>query len=501
MRRVTIDPLTRLEGHGRVELFLDDAGALAAAYLVIPELRGFEQLCLGRPLEEMPGLTSRICGLCPEAHHLASTRALDVLYGVEPPPPARLIRELFYVAFVLSNHATHFFALAGPDLMLAADAPRAERNLGGVLRQIGPELGRRVLAHRVHNHEVIEMLGGRRIQPVGGVPGGWLRVVDEAMRERILDVARENVDFALACLELYHDLVLSSPARRELLNSLIYTQPLHSLGTVDDHGRLSLLEGVLRVVDPAGGEKLRFEPARYRDHIGERAEPWTNVKLTYLTAPGWDGLRAGDGSGVYAVGPLARLNCCDGLSTPLAQQAFEDLFDSFSRRRGDGRYEPIHNRLLTHAARLVEQLWAAERMLEIASDPELTHPDVRRPVPACPVVREAVGCVEAPRGTLIHDYTADDDGFVTSCNLIVATTNNHAAIALAITDAARRLFGRGAELTDRVLDRIEMAIRAHDPCFACATHSFPGDMPLRVVVRDRLGRRVASFSRQPESRS
>jgi len=495
VNRITIDPVTRIEGHGRVEIFLDDSGEVATAYFVVPELRGFEQLCVGRPVEEMPGLTSRVCGLCPEAHHMASAKALDELFGVEPTPAARTIRELLYTAFVISNHATHFFALAGPDLLMSDEVPADERSLFGVLRRLGPELARRVLGSRVHNHEVIEMLGGRRIHPVAALPGGWSRRITEEMRERVLEVAHENVTFALDCLELYQEDVFRRRDHFELLKSDAFTQPTHSMGTVDAAGRLGFYEGTLRVVDPAGSEVLRFPPGEYDRHIAEHIEPWTYIKLPHLRAAGWHGLTGDPAAGVIAVGPLARLNVSDTLSTPRANEAFNTMYETLGDRRPDGRHGPIHHRLATHWARLVEQLHAAERMVELASARELTDHEVRAPVPDKPVATEAVGSVEAPRGTLIHHYRTDDDGIVTGVNLIVATTINHAAIALSVTAAARALITRETGITESALNRIEMAIRAHDPCLACATHSLPGGMPLEVVIRDASGTPVETVRR------
>ena len=497
MKRVTIDPVTRIEGHGRIEILLDGHGEVAEAYFVVPELRGFEQLCVGRPVEEMPTVTSRVCGLCPEAHHMAAAKALDSLFGVEPTPAARAIRELLYTAFVASNHATHFFALAGPDLLMAHDATADQRTLFGVLRRLGPDLARRVLRHRVHNHEVIEMLGGRRIHPVAALPGGWSRRVTEEMRDRIRAVAALNVEFAMQCLRLYRDDVEDRSDHLELLTSEGFTQPTHSMATVDHAGKLNFYDGTLRVVDPDGSNVLEFAPADYAEHIAEHVEPWTYMKLPYLRAGGWNGLAEGATSGIFAVGPLARLNACDGLTTPLAQKAFEDLYTTLGGWRHGGRHRPIHHRLATHWARLVEQLHAAERMAELAAVPELTDPEVRTSVPRRPAAREAVGSVEAPRGTLLHHYTTDSEGIVTDVNLIVATTHNHAAIALSVTGAAKALVSRNAEIGEHALNMIEMAVRAHDPCLACATHTLPGAMALTVVVRDTAGAPVRVVRRQP----
>lgn len=491
---MTVCPVTRVEGRAQVELFLDEHGEVAEAYFVVPELRGFERLCLGRPVEEMPTLTSRICGLCPEAHHMASVKVLDALFGVEPPPAARAIRELVYMAFVIANHAVHFFALAGPDLLLEASTPREQRTLFGVLRHLGPELARMVVAGRTGNHTVIEMLGGRRIQLVGGVPGGWLRAVTELMRERILEIGENNVNFAKRCLDIFRAEVLERPEMAALLRDPAFTQPTYSMGLVDDEGRLAFLNGVLKVVDPYGGQVECFPPEVYDQVIEEQVEPWTRVKLPFLKSVGWQGLCSGKDSGIYAVGPLARLNVAEGIATPLAHQAYEELYAAFSRRRADGSLPPLHNRLLAHAARLVEMLYAAERMVELARLPELTDPEVRAPVPARPVRQAAVGCVEAPRGTLIHHYRVDEDGMVTGVDLIVATTMNNAAIGLSTLEAARA-FVHGGVADQAVLNRIEMAIRSHDPCLACASHALPGGMPLEVRLRNPEGQVVGVLRR------
>ena len=485
MRRIVIDPLTRLEGHGRVEIFLDEEGEVANAYLVVPELRGFEGICVGRPAEEMPRITNRLCGLCPEAHHMASAKALDALYGAERPPAARKIRELFYSAFFVADHATHFFVLAGPDLILGPDAPPAARTVLGVFQAVGSEVTRQIIACRESNREVIQMLGGRKIHPAAGLPGGWSVALTEEMRRRVEEVARGNVELALGFLRLFESTVLRRPEIAEMIVSEGFTDRTYSLGTVDAAGRLNFYDGRLRVVDPEGGELALFDPADYARHIAERVEPWTYLKLPYLKAVGWKGLAAGRDSGVYCATPLARLNVAAGLATPRAQECCERMFETLGSRRVDGRYQPIHHRLAAHWARLVELLYAAERMLELATDPQITDPEVRAPVAGTP--REGVGCVEAPRGTLIHHYRTDPRGILTEVNLIVGTTHNHAPLALSITRAARSLIRRGAPVGEGLLNRIEMVIRSYDPCFSCAAHAFPGAGSLAVTLRDHRG--------------
>ncbi|MCC6526114.1 MAG: Ni/Fe hydrogenase subunit alpha [Polyangiaceae bacterium] len=475
MRRVTIDPITRLEGHGKIDLFLDAEGDVAEAYFQVPELRGFESFCVGRLAEEMPVITNRICGVCPEAHHMASVKAFDVT----PPPAALKIRELVYATFFVADHTTHFYALGGPDLIVGPDAPAAERNLLGVVRKAGLELGRQVIATRARCHQVIERLGGRGIHPAAGLPGGWSKAVTEAVRVEVEAAARANVAFALTTLELFRGLVLDDPTWRAELGSDLYHHRTYYMGTVDPAGRVNFYDGTIRVIDPDGRELLRFPARDYAQHVAERTEPWSYLKFPYLRAIGWRGFVDGVESGVYCATPLARLNVATGMATPLAQQHFERFFAFFGGR-------PVHHRLATHWARLVELLYAAERMLELATDPEITSPEVRvlpaggaRPGPA-------VGSVEAPRGTLLHRYEADARGVLTHVDLVVGTTHNHAPIAMSIKRAAERLI-RGGRIEPGLLNRIEMAFRLYDPCLSCATHALPGQMPLEVRVRSAAG--------------
>ena len=485
MKRVVIDPLTRLEGHGRVEIFLDEAGEVANAYLIIPDLRGFERFCVGRPAEEMPRITNRICGLCPEAHHLAATKALDALFRVEPPPAAKKLRELLHMAFFVADHTTHFFILAGPDFFLGPDAPPAERNILGVFKRLGAAVTKQIIECRMRNKDAVQLLGGRRIHPAAGLPGGWSGPLSEEDRSLIEATARANVELAVGFLKLFDECVLRNTEYLSLILAEAFTDRTYSMGTVDAAGRLNLYDGLIRVVDPAGSEFVRFHAADYGRHIVERVEPWTYVKFPYLKNVGWKGCVDGGESGICCATPLARLNVADGLTTPLAQEHYEKMFDTLGSGKAGGRYRPIHHRLAIHWARLVELLYAAERMVELATDAQITDPAVRSPVTAEP--REGVGSVEAPRGTLFHHYRSDAQGVLTAVNMIVGTTNNHAPIALSVTRAARSLIRKGQAISEGLLNRIEMVIRAYDPCFSCAAHTFPGGGDLTVTVRDPRG--------------
>lgn len=493
MKRVTISPITRLEGHGKIEIFLDPEGNVANAYFQVPELRGFEQFCVGRRAEDMPVVMNRICGVCPEAHHLAATKALDQLFSVEPPPAAKKIRELLYMAFYVTDHTTHFYSLGGPDFIVGPDAPPAERNILGVIRKVGLDVGKQVIACRARNHHVIEMLGGRGVHLAGGLPGGWSKYITEAERKELEQVAIENVKFAQFTLRMFESVVLKNTAYEEVIHSDVYYHKTYYMGTVDKNNRVNFYHGDIRVVDPEGRELLKFPAADYFQHIGERVEPWTYLKFPYLKKVGWKGIVDGIDSGVYCASPLSRMNVSDGLATPLAQAEFERFYAAFDRKKVDGRYQPVHHRLATHWARLIELLYASEHMLELVRDPEITSQDVRC-IPTG-VAGVGVGSVEAPRGTLIHHYEADERGILTRVNLVVGTTNNHAAIALSIKRAAQKLIHAGQVVEEGLLNRIEMAFRLYDPCLSCATHSLPGTMSMIVNVRKGNGDIIHTFRR------
>ncbi len=489
MKRVSIDPITRLEGHGKIDIFLDERGEVANAYFQIPELRGFEQFCVGRPAEEMPRITNRICGVCPEAHHIASTKTLDALFHIEPSEAVKKIREMFYAAFFVTDHTTHFYALGGPDFIVGPEAPPAERNILGVVHKVGLEIGGQVIACRQRNHHIIQMLGGRGVHPVAGLPGGWSKAVSEEERLEVEQVALQNVEFALFSLNIFEDIVLGNPAYVEMILSDAYTHRTYSMGTVDARNCVNFYDGMIRVVDPDGREFVKYPARQYTRHVAEHVEPWSYLKFPYLKGIGWKGLVDGVDSGVYCATPLSRLNAADGMATPHAQEAFEKMYTTLGRQKVNGRYQPVHQRLATHWARLIELLYAAERMLELSRDEEVTDPHTRPVVTEIP--DEGVGSVEAPRGTLTHHYWTDENGILTRVNLIVGTTNNYAPIAMSVKKAAQALIHDGAVITEGLLNRIEMAFRAYDPCLGCATHSLPGQMPLEATIWDCQGQVVA----------
>ncbi len=480
-QRITIDPITRLEGHGKIEIFLNEEGDVANTYFQIPELRGFERFCVGRPVEELPLLTNRICGVCPEAHHMAGAKAADAVYKVDPPRTAKMLRELLYSAFYCTDHTTHFYALAGPDFVMGPDAPIAERNILGIIHKVGLEIGGKVIQMRKYGHETVEMIGGRKVHPCTSIPGGLTKGITKEQQKEILEMGKWAVEFGQFSLKLFNDIVLGNKEYVDLILGDIYTHKTYYMGMVDENNHTNFYDGMVRVTGPDGQELVKYAPKDYAQHIAEHVEPWTYLKFPYLKSVGWKGFTDGKDSGVYCATPLSRLNAADGMATPLAQEEYDKFYKTLGGK-------PVHQRLATHWARLIELLYAAERWVELASDPEITSDNFHTKPTEVPT--EGVGIVEAPRGTLTHHYTTDERGVVTKVNLIVGTTNNYAPISMSINKAASSLIKKGTVVTEGMLNMVEMAFRAYDPCFGCATHSLPGKMPLQVTIRDASGEPV-----------
>jgi len=480
MKTVLIDPITRLEGHGKIHLFVDDDGELVNCYFQVPELRGFEEFAKGRPVEEMARITTRICGVCPDAHHMAAAKAADAVFGVTIPPAAAKLRNLVYNAFYAGDHTTHFYALGGPDFVCGPDAPKAERNILGVVARVGLDAGKAVIAQRARGQRAIEIIGGKKVHPVTAIPGGMSKRVSKEEREELIGIGREMVEFAKFTVKVFDDLILANEGYVELILSDPYAHQTYNMGLVDANGHVNFYDGQVRVTGPDGSLHAEYAPPEYLEYVAEHVEPYSYLKYPYLKKVGWQGFTDGPQSGVYKATPLSRLNVADGMATPLAQAQYARFYETLT---GDASGKtPVHATLATHWARVVELVYACEATLGLALDEEITS-DTIQTVPER-VVGEGVGIVEAPRGTLTHHYKTDAKGFVTAANLIVGTTNNNAPISMSIKKAAQAVIRRGEEITDGALNRIEMAFRAYDPCFGCATHSLPGEMPLEVIVHD-----------------
>jgi NAD-reducing hydrogenase large subunit len=470
-RSITIEPVTKIEGHAKVTIHLDDQGEVADARFHVTEFRGFEKFCEGRMLWDMPVLTERACGICPVSHHLASAKACDDLLGATIPPAAQQLRQLMHMGQTIHSHALHFFFFAAPDLIVGPDADPIKRSVMGVV-EADPELAKKAIRLRQIGQTAVERVGGRKIHPVTAIPGGMSKPLDHRDRFEMLqevgeaiDLARLAVDTAKRLNEKYADIIPTFAALDTCYS-----------GTVKE-GCLELYDGQLRIVDPAGRMLVEFDPRHYLQHIGERVEDWSYLKFPFYKGKGWP-------DGVYRVNSLARLNVAEKIATPLAaaeHREFKQL----------GRGKPVRESLYYHYARAIELLYAAERMKELLLDDRIVAREVRIPVQRR--AGEGVGVVEAPRGTLFHHYWADEVGKVTKVNLIVATAQNNSAMNMSVAQVARQ-FLKGGRLTEGLLNRVEMAIRCYDPCISCATHAV-GTMPLvlqlysaKGVLLDQVGR-------------
>lgn len=417
---------------------------------------------------------------------MASCKATDAVYQVEVPPTGKKLRELFYTAHYIHSHIAHFYALAAPDFVCGPDAPPAERNILGVVARVGLEIGGEVIKARAQAQEIQAMLMGKATHPVGGIPGGMSKPITEAERQKIETMAASLVEFAKFSLKLFEDVVLKNQGYVDLVLSDTFTIRTNYMGLVDREGKVNFYDGELRVIEPDGTRIAQFAPANYLDFIAEHPEPWSYLKFPFLKSKGWQGIVDGADSGMYRVAPLGRLNVADGMATPLAQAEYERFYSTLGGK-------PVHQTLATHWARLVELMYAAERLYELTRDEEICSPQVRAIPTATP--SEGVGVVEAPRGTLIHHYKTDNQGLVQKLNIIVATAHNYGAMCLSIKKAAMGVIGKGTQLTEGILNRVEMAFRAYDPCMACATHSLPGQMPLELVVYDAQGQVAERYQR------
>lgn len=468
-RTITIDPVTRIEGHARVLLDLDEKGDLASACLVVNELRGFEKILVGMEADRMPLVTGRICGVCPAAHHLAAAKALDAAAGIEPPPAAKLLRELLYMGHFIHSHTLSVFVLEGPDLVLGLDADPADRNIVGVVKA-APEVAKKALRLRTLGQKVCEMVGGRGTHPVTAVAGGMAFRPDSRSIAQLSAWVDEACGLALDLAPVAKTLVMkmldSHPALADF-----WEVPSWSLGTVRD-GKLDLYDGRLRMVDEKGDRRGEWIAGEYDRYLVEKVVDWSYMKPVVL--------RHSDTTHAYRVGPLSRVNCSDGMATPLADAELEEL-----RRRFGA---PCHLTVVQPWARVIELVYTCERAREILADPGLTGP-TRVPVKFSG--GRGVGHVEAPRGTLFHDYVIDDTGVVREANLLVATQQNYELINQSILQAARSHVQGGEG--EPLLNAVEFAIRNYDPCLSCATHAL-GTMPLQIEIR-RPGRPVSVAKR------
>ncbi len=477
-KKIVIQPVTRLEGHAKVTIMLDDAGNVSDTRVHIVELRGFEKFCIGRPVEELPRIVTSICGVCPWSHHLASSKACDAVFGVEIPPAGRKLRELCNCIAFTEEHILHFYFLAAPDFVMGPSADYSVRNVIGIA-QAAPELGRKVVRNRHLGAKMLEIISGKSIHPVTSVPGGYSKALTAEERDRMLPMAEEVLEFAKFSIAFAKKDIF--PKYMDAVKSLGVIKT-GFLGTVTKDGTLDLYDGMLRMMQPDGTYE-DFPYDKYTDYISEHIEPWTYLKFPYMKKAGKLSMDLNNPIGVYRTNTLARMNVCERIRTPLAQKEFEEFRSTFGR--------PVQLTLAYHWARLIELLYNAEYAVELLKSPDITSKDIRTPVK--PRAARGIGCVEAPRGTLIHDYETDADGMVTNVNLIVGTTHNNAPINMSVKQAAMSVIKEG-KYDQGLLNMVEMAIRAYDPCLSCATHQLDGRLPVKITILDPEGETVGEIS-------
>ncbi len=476
-KTITIAPVTRIEGHAKITIKLDDAGNVAETYVNVVELRGFEKFCIGRPVEELPRIVTSICGVCPWHHHLASAKANDAVFGVTPPPTGTKLRDLCQSIAYCSDKILHFFFLAGPDFVMGPDADYAVRNVFGIV-QTNPDIGRKVVRARYLGTQMLGIVSGKSIHPVTAVPGGFSKPLTEKERDRMKPMAQEMLEFAKFAMSFAKENIF--PKYLEEINTLGVIET-GFLGMVTEDGILNVYDGVLRLMRPDGTYE-EFAYDQYTDHISEHIEPWSYLKFPYAKKWGDFSMDLDNPVGIYRTNALARINVADKMATTLAQKELEEFREKFGR--------PAQQTLLYNYARLIELVYNAEHVVELLNDPQITGKETR--VPVTPRAARGVGCVEAPRGTLIHDYETDDNGMVTNVNLIVGTTHNNAPINMSVKQAAKSLIKDG-NYDETILNKVEMTIRAYDPCLSCATHKLDGTLPVQIDIVGNEGEQIATL--------
>ncbi len=473
-QKITIEPVTRIEGHAKVTVHMNDGGTVDQAYLHINEFRGFEKFCEGRMYFEMPSITPRICGICPVSHHLAAAKASDDLIGAPPPRPANLLRELMHMGQIIQSHGMHFFELAGPDLLLGFDADPAIRNVVGLIGA-APELALKAVALRKFGQEIIRTLGGRKIHPNFAVPGGVNKALLAEGRESIL----ANLDESIATIQVGLGIMKDWAEKNSEDINKFAVFPTGYLSLVTPEGNLELYDGDCRLIDMTGKQLELFDGKNYLDYISEHVEDWSYLKFPYYKKMGWP-------HGVYRVGPLGRLNVAKQLDTPLANEEHK-IFKAINGGK------PVENTLHFHYARLIETLFAAEKVKVLLDDPDIMSTDILNTHKN--YKGEGVGVIEAPRGTLFHHYWANENGQLERVNLIVATGHNNWAMSKAVDSVAKTYVkANGDGVTEGMLNRVEAAIRAHDPCLSCSTHA-RGQMPIMVEIVDPAGKVINTLRR------
>ncbi len=472
-KTIEINPVSRIEGHGKVTIQLDEAGNVADAKFNVTQFRGFEKFCEGRVFWEMPVITPRICGICPVSHHLTAAKACDEILGVELTRPAKLLRELMHMGQYIQSHALHFFHLASPDLLLGMDSDPAKRNIIGLIAA-NPELATKGVKLRSFGQTIIKSLGGKKIHPIGAVPGGMNTALPAADRDHFL----KQIDWAIADARIALDILKGYYEKDKDLMCSCASFPTGYLGLVDENDNLELYDGKLRLIDQNGKVlENQFNPSNYLDIISEHVEDWSYLKFPFYKKMGYP-------KGIYRTGPLGRLNVSKGITTPLANAELKNF-------KKLGKNGIVEGSLYYHYARLIELLYAIERAHQLLEDKDICSTDLI--VTSDKYNEQGVGVIEAPRGTLFHHYWVDDTGKILKVNLIVATGNNNAAMNMAVSQVAKTYI-KNHKITEGILNRVEVAIRCYDPCLSCSTHAL-GQMPFNIQVISANGELVKEITR------
>ncbi|HHT18365.1 MAG: Ni/Fe hydrogenase subunit alpha [Euryarchaeota archaeon] len=474
MKNIEIAPVSRIEGHAKITVQVDDSGNVSDAHFHVMEIRGFEKFLEGAAVEEAPRITPRICGICQTSHHITAAKATDQVFGLEPPETAKKLRELLLLGQFIMSHSLHFYFLAAPDLVLGPESDPALRNVVGILKK-NPDLAMMAIKTRKIGQEITAIVGGKPISPVTAVPGGQSRGITTDQQAELLSKAKEATELIEKGIESTVPLFTQ------------YSDAIELLGPVESHfaaltnnGDLSYYEGNVKVIDSEGNPVTEFSPVDYLDYIEEKVQPWSYMKFPYLKQVGFP-------EGNYRVGPLARLNVVDNIPTPRAAELFAEFRENFGIAQ---------NPLLYHYARLIELMYSSERAIELLEDNSITGTDIRQPLSE-PLMtkdeakessetRRGVGMIEATRGILIHDYETDAGGYINRANLIVSTSQNNLSMDIGVRETAKKLI-HGEEVSEGLKNQLEMIIRAYDPCLSCATHAIDGSSPLEVDIYDSQG--------------
>lgn len=475
MKNIEIAPVSRIEGHAKITVQVDDSGNVSDAHFHVMEIRGFEKFLEGAAVEEAPRITPRICGVCQTAHHIAAAKATDQVFGLQPPETAQKLRELLLLGQYLHSHALHFYFLSAPDLVMGPESDPAMRNVLGILKT-NPELAMTAIKTRKIGQEITGIVGGKPISPVTAIPGGQSRGITSEQQSELLAKAKDAVGLVEKGVEVAKPLFAKYADEIELLGSV----ETHFGALTKNGGDLTFYDGDVKVIDATGNSVHEFAPESYLEYIEEKVQPWSYMKFPYLKQIGFP-------EGNYRVGALARLNVNNNIPTERASELYAEYKENFGMAQ---------NPLLYHYARLIELMYSAERAVQLLEDDGITGTEIRQKLSE-PLMtkaeakessetRRGVGMIEATRGILIHDYETDAAGFITRANLIVSTGQNNLAMDIGVRETAKKLI-HGTEVSEGLKNQLEMVIRAYDPCLSCATHAIDGSSPLEVDIYDSEG--------------